>query len=345
MKTKLLLLTIAAITFLFTELSGQQRDSLTGSGGFQGSYFVFWNLENFFDTKSDTVGVVQEFSAYGKMRWGRRRFVSKRDAIAKTVMAAGEGSFPLFIGVAEVENRYVLNSLVYDSPLSFGRYGIIHKDSPDLRGIDVALLYRKDIFKVLSARFIGVHLPDTSRKTRDILYARGVVNVLDTLHIFINHWPSKFGGERVSRPAREAAALALKRVCDSLLCVNNRANIIVAGDFNDTPDSDIMRSLKGLVNLAGRRHERGEGTIKYRGVWELIDQILVSRNLLDKDEPLFTDESLFSIFDAPFLLERDRAFTGFKPRRTYVGPRYNGGVSDHLPVRVLIYFYTFAACM
>ena len=359
MKTKRLLLTIAAITLLFTVLSGQQRDSSTGSGGFRGSYFVFWNLENFFDTKSEVGSVqpekestqsekgsaLQEFSAFGKMRWGRRRFVVKRDAIAKTIMDMGEGSFPLFVGVAEVENRYVLNSLIYDSPLSFARYGIIHKDSPDIRGIDVALLYRRDIFRPLSTRFIEVALPDTTRKTRDILYTKGVVDNLDTLHIFINHWPSKFGGEKLSRPAREAAAYALKRVCDSLLDINSRANIIVAGDFNDTPDSETMKMFSGLVNLAGRRHENREGTIKYRGVWELIDQILVSENLLCSDEPLFTDVSHFSIFKAPYLLERDKAFTGLKPKRTYIGPRYNGGVSDHLPVRLLIYFYTFAPCM
>ncbi|MDP3398049.1 MAG: endonuclease [Bacteroidales bacterium] len=359
MKTKRFLLTTAAITLLFTVLSGQQRDSSAGYGGFRGSYFVFWNLENFFDTKSDIVsaqpekeshqseigGALQEFSAFGKMRWGRRRFVAKRDAIAKTIMDMGEGSFPLFVGVAEIENRYVLNSLIYDSPLSFGRYWIIHKDSPDSRGIDVALLYRRDLFRVLSTDFIRVVLPDTARTTRDILYARGVVDNLDTLHIFINHWPSKFGGEKLSRPAREAAAYALKRVCDSILDVNSMANIIVAGDFNDTPDSEPMKLLSRLVNLAGRFHSDKQGTIKYRGVWELIDQILVSENLLNKDEPVYTEPSNFSIFNASYLLERDKAFTGFKPKRTYIGPRYNGGISDHLPVRLLIYFYTFAQCM
>lgn len=301
-----------------------------------GYLFIFWNLENFFDTRYHKGKERGDFTPYGEMRWGRKKFTAKRDAIAKTLIDAGGGELPVFAGFAEVENRYVLKQLIDNTLLSFGGYEIIHKDSPDTRGIDVALIYRREFFHPLYAGFICVALPDTSGKTRDILYTSGILAQKDTIHILINHWPSKFGGERASRPKRMAAALALKLVCDSILDRNEKANIIVAGDFNDHPASETVLMLNRLKNLSDSLFARGEGTIKYRGVWHLIDQIMVSPNLTDKTGTLVTGVSFFEIFSRDYLLERDKAFTGTKPRRTYIGPRYNGGISDHLPVRMLI---------
>ncbi len=300
----------------------------------EGYTLFFWNVENFFDTRNDPDKEDDQFTPQGTNRWTRKRFVKKRDGIAGTIIDVTNGELPAFIALAEIENRYVLNQLIYETPLTYGNYRILHKDSPDRRGIDVALLYRKDHFYPLETKYLSVS--HDSVQLRDILYTKGVLHRLDTLHLFINHWPSKYGGEKESAPKRGAAADALLYVCDSILLSNSRANVIIAGDFNDTPDSEIMKRFAMFINLSARIPKR-EGTIKYRGVWELIDQILVSPNMLNADEPVSVDIWSFKIISHSALLERDRNFTGYRPKRTYIGPRYHGGLSDHLPVIVKIY--------
>ncbi len=351
---------------------------------------VFWNLENFFDTRFDPGKEDGTFIPTGEKRWTRSRFIDKRNGIAKTIIDIGV--FPALIGFAEVENRYVLNQLIYETPLAMGGFAIIHRDSPDRRGIDVALLYCRRQYRPLKNSFIKVRVTDTADSikvhstdstepyvTREILYSKGVFHDLDTVHVFVNHWPSKLGGVNASAPYREAAADALAGVCDSILAKSSRANILVMGDFNDTPDSEVIKNIHFRCNLkvlrsyrqGGRRplgerifgdqkrrggqgdkmgqKERGEekedeknkvggarvkesGTIKYKGVWEQIDMFMVSQNLLDIREPISTGDECFTLFSPPYLMERDRAYTGFKPKRTYIGPRYNGGLSDHLPI-------------
>jgi len=286
---------------------------------------VFWNLENFFDTFYDRGREDGNFTPFGEMRWTKKRFIAKRNAIAKTIIGIGKGSAPAIIGFAEVEKRSVLTNLIEETPLAQIGYSVIHKDSPDRRGIDVALIYRRELFSPFETEFIRVILPDTTSTTRDILYTKGVLDGEDTLHIFVNHWPSKFGGANFSEPGRRAASYALKYKCDSILCSNENANIVAMGDFNDMPDAATITALDKLVNLSYGLHKRGEGSIKYKGAWELIDQMMISRNLLKK-------EMSFSIYSPSFLLERDATYSGMKPKRTYIGPRYNGGVSDHLPM-------------
>ncbi|PKP07283.1 MAG: endonuclease [Bacteroidetes bacterium HGW-Bacteroidetes-5] len=313
---------------------------------------VFWNVENFFDTRFDPGKEDGTFIPTGEKRWTRSRFIDKRNGIAKTIIDIE--SFPALIGLAEIENRYVLNQLIYETPLAMGGYAIVHRDSPDRRGIDVALLYCRSQFRPLKNSFIRVNVADSTPRdsatayvTREILYSKGVLHDLDTLHIFVNHWPSKFGGEDASAPYREAAADALAGVCDSILAKSSRANILVMGDFNDTPDSEVIKNFEQRCRLRVLRNYRqidgrlftkraakviNTGTIKYKGVWEQIDMFMVSENLLDSREPISTGDEYFSLFSPTYLLERDRAYTGFKPKRGYIGPRYNGGVSDHLPV-------------
>jgi len=285
---------------------------------------VFWNLENFFDTFYDKGKEDGSFTPLGEMHWTKKRFTVKRNAIAKTIIGAGEGSAPVIIGFAEVEKRYVLTNLIEKTPLAQIGYSIIHKDSPDRRGIDVALIYRRELFFLLKTEFIRVTLPDTTATTRDILYTKGVLDREDTLHIFVNHWPSKFGGAKFSEPGRKTASDALKRKCDSILHRNESANIIAMGDFNDTPDAATITALDNLINLSYSLHKRGEGSIKYRGAWEVIDQMLISRNLLKREVSM-------SVYSPQYLLEKDVTYSGMKPKRTYIGPRYNGGISDHLP--------------
>jgi len=315
---------------------------------------LFWNLENFFDTRFEPGKEDGTFTSMGERHWGWRRFAKKRDGISKVLIDIGSRygpapGFPVLAGFAEVENRYVLNQLIYETPLAFGGYKIIHRDSPDKRGIDVALLYRNEYYKPLKNTFINISKEiraDLNRddetgsdtedggkyRTREILYSKGVINDMDTIHVFVNHWPSKYGGEKASAQYRGAAADALSFVCDSILKKNGKANLLIMGDFNDTPESDVVMGFVERSGLVIPFTKRGEGTIKYEGRWEQIDMFIVSKNLTDLREPISVSDNCFEIFDPEYLLERDRNYTGRRPKRTYLGPRYNGGLSDHLPV-------------
>jgi len=330
---------LVAILFLTT------GDRVIAQKAGDGNYTImFWNLENYFDTFNDPTTSDDEFTPFGNMHWSWKKYITKRNNIAKTIISAGKNNskgeinYPFLIALAEVENRFVLEQLVRSTPLSLINYGIIHRDSPDERGIDVALLYRKDVFRPLSVEFIDVVLlPDSSSKTRLILYTKGVFEDLDTLHLFVNHWPSKFGGEAISLPNRVAAAKALKNKCDSIFNKNCNANILLTGDFNDTPDAVCFKDFNNFLNLSKKFSTKGEGTIKYRGKWEMIDQFFISKNLINKNEPIFCDPSSMKIYRPGFLLETDKEFLGVKPKRCYIGPRYNGGISDHLPIILTIY--------
>ena len=357
------ILTIVLLLFQATTRGQQPMSEIYGVNHYT---VVFWNVENFFDTRPDPYKEDKNFSSGGEMRWNWKRFAAKRDALAKTMIAAQqeEPQMPAIIGLAEVENRFVLNQLLYETPLYLGDYRIIHKDSPDRRGIDVALLYRKELFRPLQSRFLTVETTftnDVDRQTamqqearqtamqqepfdtsitpeysRDILYVKGVLHDLDTIHLFVNHWPSKYGGEKISAPKRKRAATILANICDSILDKNPKSNILAMGDFNDTPEAEVFGILERLTILEPNKGQRGEpkikGTIKFQGVWERIDHFFVSPNLLDNNEPVSITPAQFTIVVSSHLLERDRKFTGVKPRRTYIGPRYNGGISDHLPI-------------
>ena len=277
--------------------AGAQRDSLVA---------VFWNLENFFDTKADgTSGSEMEFSSSGARHWTWRRFASKRDAVAKMLLRIGDryGRMPDVVGFAEVENRYVVESMVKDTPLRKLGYGTVHFDSPDHRGIDCALIYRRDRLTLDGA--VPEHLYDSAgavMHTRDILLAR-----FDSLAVLVNHHPSKVGEGSSGR--RNAALERLGHLCDSLELAGCR-RIVAVGDFNE----DLW-------------HTGGKGTIKYQGFWEKIDGCFVRGADFVED-----------VFDDELLLEKDGTYGGMKPRRTYSGPRYLGGISDHLPIVVTVYF-------
>ncbi len=286
---------------------------------------MFWNLENFFDYRKDSLGVKDaEFWYGGERRWTKKRFKAKCQAIAKTVLwTAGEcGGLPDAIGLAEVENRKVLKRLIYDTALQKLDYRIVHFDSGDRRGIDVALLYRESWAELISAKACHIYGADSARiQTRDILLAHFLTADGKDLAILVNHHPSKYGGSNLSEQRRMAAVKRLRQVTDSLKqCGIDR--IVAMGDFNDTPDSPIYHILD-LINLSTSLHEKGEGSIRFEGKWELIDQIFVSERLKDAQ---------MRIIRAPFLMVRDKKYTGEKPFRTYSGPRYIGGVSDHCPV-------------
>ena len=290
---------------------------------------MFWNLENFFDWTDQGTGESDaEFSSAGKRHWTRKRFYSKCDAIAKTIFHIGDlyGKLPDVMGFAEIENRGVLEKLCSSTLLRKCGYRIVHFDSFDRRGIDIAFLYRTTCSSLLSTYLKTPETDGNKLQTRDMLHISLKDLQTDEIYDYIVcHHPSKFGGEESSRPKRLAAMTALKEMCDSL---SNR-NLIVMGDFNDVPSAAQFDMLdNSLVNKSDSLHAAGRGTIRYEGKWDLIDMFLVSSNI--------EGHSIMDIPEVPFLMTRESRHAGEKPLRTYSGPRYLGGVSDHLPV--VLYF-------
>ncbi len=285
---------------------------------------LFWNLENFFDwADGGGGGSDREFSSSGSRHWSKRRFYAKCDAVAKGIMWIGDryGRMPDVIGVAEIENKGVLQKMLKGTVLRKYDYDIVHCESGDRRGIDVALLYRKSSAEMLSSSVRTPSFEGRRMETRDILHVRLRLADGTEADFIVNHHPSKFGGEEESRGRREAAMTALKEMCDSL----GNGNIIAMGDFNDTPDAEAFAIMEGtLVNLGAELHERGEGTIRYEGKWDMIDMFMVGGDLEER--------VVAEVCRIPFLMTRERKHPGEKPLRTYSGPRYTGGVSDHCPI-------------
>ncbi len=305
--------------------------------------FMFYNTENFFDTENDSLTNDEEFTSEADRRWNSARLHSKTERLAKVILAAGKWNAPVVIGLCEVEDLKVLELLTRNEPLTKLRYKIVHKDSPDSRGIDVALLYRSDLFSPFDYQAIPVvDSTDKSFRTRDILQVSGVLNGCDTMHIFVNHWPSRYGGIMETIRYRRLAAETLKKSVQSLLLRYPKAKIICMGDFNDTPTDDSLAKileakesdnpvLKGeLINLSAGWVSNEIQTIKSKYSWDVFDQLIVSDYFLEKSECFEFRNA--EIFNAGFLLEPDIKFGGVKPKRTYVGFKYQEGFSDHLPV-------------
>ena len=303
---------------------------------------MFYNVENYFDTVDDPRTNDNVFLPDGSMRCTQKRYNEKRDNIFRVIANVGEWDPPALVGLCEIENRDVLENLIKNTPLAKYPYSIVHKDSPDQRGIDCALLYRSDYLKCTGQQFIRVRFSDNRRRTRDILYATFSTNQGDTLHVFVNHWPSRLGGQRQSDPNRMLAASYLREKIDSIFTRNSMANIVITGDFNDGPlDKSLISGLQALsdtaqakpsalFNLSAYKMNEPIGTLKYQGKWFVFDQIIVSGGLLRGT--LRTEVDNHQIFKADYLFEPDERYKGVKPFRTYIGLRYNNGFSDHLPV-------------
>ncbi len=321
-----------------TAVQGQQTEKFR---------FAFYNLENFFDIHVDSTRNYNAFTPEGEQRWTYHRYIKKRNDMYRVIMAIGDWEQPpALVGLCEVENEVVLGDMVYRTPLSRWNYSFIHYHSPDFRGIDVALLYRKDQLRLISSRPIPVRDPDNPQfKTRDILYADFIVGELDTVHVYVNHWPSRFGGVLASIPRRMLAALTLRADIDSLMQIKPHAKVVIMGDFNDTPEDDsIIKGLRAfppdriantdeLVHLFTSKRDLGFlGTLKFQHMWQIFDHIIVTQPLMNATEGLRYVPGSERIFTADFLLTEDERYLGQKLFRTYVGPRYTGGYSDHLPV-------------
>lgn len=312
---------------------------------------AFWNFENFFDPFVDSTRLYNEYTESGSQHWTTSRFYKKRNNMYKAILALSGGEPLGILGICEIENAYVASMLFYETPLKKHNYRIIHYEGDDRRGIDVAIAYSVDKLRLISSEAIKVRGPDNKIIiTRDILYAKFFDRKNDTLHCFVNHWPSRYGGEKETISLREITAKLLKSKVDSIIRSNNYIpNIIVMGDFNDTPyDKSILNVLKAkpiesfsrndtLINLFSDSKRLGfEGTLKYQYRWQIFDQIIISSSLLDGKSIYYRKKSA-SIFHHDFLLIDDDNYGGKKLFRTYLGPKYQGGYSDHLPVYIDLY--------
>lgn len=282
---------------------------------------VFWNLENFFDWEDGGTGESdREFTPAGLRHWTATKFYRKANLVAKALfwMKDRYGRMPDVAGFAETENKSVINRLVFNTLLRKYGYSVLHRESLDHRGIDVALIYRRDSLRLMNC---GIRRLD-SMATRDILFADLEDLRNGQRRVFIvNHFPSKYGGgETGSR--REAASIALKSLCDSVIS-RNVAEVVAMGDFNDVPSSPAFDTLRtSLTCLADPFEKEGKGTIRFNGKWDMIDMFWTSAGVSGEME----------IAEMPFLMVWDNVYPGYKPLRTYSGPRYLGGVSDHCPI-------------
>lgn len=310
---KLSLTLIISATAFCARINAQAQDNLV----------LFWNLENFFDwTDGGNGDSDTEFTPGGKRHWTARKFYSKCNAVAKSVLWISDeyGKLPDVIGLAEIENRGVLSKLINSTSLRKTGYKIVHYDSADHRGIDVALLWNTGTMDLISSK--PCHIDGL--ETRDIL----LVNLFDRRAqkeraFIVVHLPSKFGGGKTAWK-REKAAARLKAVADSVNAAGC-SDITVMGDFNDTPDAEAFTQLKEvLVNVSEPLSAQGLGTIRFEGKWDLIDMFWVT--------PEMARNVSMEIVRVPFLTVRDNVHSGIKPLRTYSGPRYLGGVSDHCPI-------------
>lgn len=313
-------------------------------------YIAWWNVENLFDTVDDATHNDAEFTPTSDKRWTPERLEAKLRGMTRVVSTMNDSTGPDILGMAEVENQQVLEHWVHK--YLHDKYGVAYHDSPDLRGIDVALLYRKSKFQHIGTAARRVNLGKDERPTRDVV-AYTLVDGGDTLDCVTVHWPSRYGGKEASEPKRIMAAKATEAVVDSLYKVRENDDIIVMGDFNDEPgDISVTNYLRAsgqtpkvndpakifLLNSLYKVYtDSSRGTYYYRGQWNTLDQILLSHGMLD-DTGFGTTYPWGNVFIRPFMKEASGRYKG-APFRTYVGPRYLGGISDHFPVYIIVNHY------
>ena len=304
--------------------------------------FVEYNCENFFDCLHDTLKNDYEFLPESKHAWTPSRYYKKTNDIARAIQQSGEmqeGDYhlPDIVALCEVENDSVLHKLTRRSALKGVGYRYIMTDSPDQRGIDVAMLYNPLTFRVFQHYSIRITPINRSHATRDVLYIKGKGRTADTLHIFIVHAPSRSGGVKKSEAYRTHVANRVIESVDSIRNISPDAPIIVAGDMNDYSNNRSIKKYieaglyEASLNAIGRNllTTGVRGTYRYRGNWESLDHIMLSPTLLARVSSCY-------ILDSPWLLEEDKTWGGMKPRRTYLGPVYNKGTSDHLPLVLIM---------
>ena len=315
---------------------------------------AFYNLENLFDTENDTLIFDDDRTPEGKDNWTLERYNRKLDNLSKVLSEIGSDvtkTSPDIIGICEVENLKVIEDLVNHSGLLSKNYGIVHFDSPDERGIDVALLYKKTVFTPTSfdsRRLLLINDDGERNYTRDQLIVGGLLDD-EQYYFLVNHWPSRSGGEFRSRPNRMEAAKLSRRIVDSIQKLDISAKIIGMGDFNDDPDNDSFKKILrtkveptekekddysqdevNLINPMEKLYKKGIGSLAYRDKWNLFDQIYFTENVMYNNPNTYRFWKV-GVFKAPYLLTKKGQYKGY-PFRTYAGGSYAGGYSDHFPV-------------
>lgn len=307
---------------------------------------AFYNVENLFHPSDDSLTADEAFTPEGSYHWSYKKYFRKISNVAKVLIAMGRGHPPAVVGLAEIECEQVLKDLCYRSPLRRFGYRYVHHDSPDRRGVDVALLYRDSLVTVVRERALLVVFPfDPQARTRDLLYVCLSFPEGDSLHVIVNHWTSRYGGYAATVPKRNACADVARACVDSLLATDPQANILLMGDFNDYPtDESMEQHLRArryspdnerdtLFNLMyAFEKEPNKGSHKHEDFWGCLDQMVVSRALLFGTNGMCIAGREAHIFQDDFLLVPDEKYGGVKNFRTFLGPRYVGGFSDHLPV-------------
>lgn len=341
MKKITLFLTLTCFSWVLSAQSADNSEYLVTAVG-------FYNLENLFDTIDSPTTNDADFMPHGRLLWNTEKYISKQANLAKVISLLGTELTPdglAFLGVAEIENRKVLEDLVVQEPIKSRNYQIVHFDSPDERGIDCGLLYNPKYFSVQGAKPLPVNLQragDTvADYTRDVLYVAGLFNG-EPMHIMVGHWPSRRGGESASAWMRAKAAGVCRAAVDSILKTDPYAKIVVMGDLNDDPNNKSLTEVLGAQkNTEGLRDKEmynpmydlfmaGNGTMAYRDAWSLFDQMVVSKGFVYKKVGGW---QLYKavVFRQPWLLQTEGAFRGY-PFRTYIGDIFINGYSDHLPV-------------
>lgn len=298
---------------------------------------VFYNVENFFDPADNPNTADDEYTPQGERHWGYGRMKQKYQNLAKVLMAVGEGTPPAIVGLAEVENDSCIFRLLHNTPLYDWHYRHVMTESRDVRGINIALLYQPDEFRLLGWEAWRVTMPQDTRPTRDLLHAYGKIVGGDTLDVVFCHLPSRLGGTRKSAPARHAAQERLFTAIDSIRHLRARFHLVVMGDMNDSPRDIRLPKHSDLMNLMiplQRQLLRAKlpyGSHKYQGEWSFLDQVWTNCGMLSDSLVWLSDPSSVAY---PFMLTEDETHLGHRPLRSYYGYRYEGGFSDHLPVKV-----------
>jgi hypothetical protein len=337
-----LLLLLAILSVHFSHAQKKQYKS---------AVIAFYNLENLFDTVDNTLINDEEFLPKGDRNYNTGIYKDKLGKLSTVISQIGtefNPDGPALLGVAEVENDTVLKDLIAEPLIAKRKYKIVHYDSRDARGVDVGLLYNPTYFSVETSDKLFVQLPSGAKDayyTRDVLWVKGKLNG-ETIHVYVNHWPSRSGGEKRSEPGRIAAAAVCRQHIDSIQKADPKAKIVVMGDLNDDPTNksvaDVLRSggkedlsRKGtLFNPWLDLYKRGIGTLAYQDAWGLFDQIIISTPWLDKNQSGFFFYQQH-VFNKEYLVENNGRYKGY-PMRTWDGNSYRGGYSDHFPTYIIV---------
>ena len=303
------------------------------------SAIVFYNTENFFDTINNPNKSDEEYLPYSDLKWNSEKYFNKISKIGQVIDSIGSqsGNLPIIIGFCEIESGTAIEDLIKKSSLNKGNYAYKITDSPDTRGINLALLFRTSYFDCIKKDEINVSDPEQEQYfTRNILYVKLKSKKGEFLHVFVNHWPSRRGGEKESESKRIYAAKKLRSKTDSILREDKSAQLIIMGDFNDHPNDKSIKEIlisnnSGLINLFEKEHLEGRGSHYYDGQWGVLDQIIFSEGFLEK-KGWYCTKTKAEAYRANFLLFKNNKTGEIKPNRTFGGTKYYNGYSDHLPV-------------